>query len=91
TGTFPGGNPFHTWEGVGFVATGSEFEDQYTFLGEWYGDSGGMSNMEAGGYVYRNGITQEANDGWWPAQYSSSVSTPWSEKLIWNDPGQMSY
>ena len=89
TGTFPGGNPFHTWEGVGYIANWYEFKDKHTFFGEWYGDSGAMSKMEAGGYTYRGYITQEASDGWWPAEYG--ITTPWSEKPIWHTPTLGSY
>ena len=84
TGTFPGGNPFHTWEGVGYTANWHEFKNQHTFFGEWYYDSGTMSKMEAGGYSYRGHIMQEADDGWWPADYG--VDTPWSESSIWYNP-----
>jgi len=88
-GNFPGGNPFHTWEGVGYVADWHEFKEQHTFLGEWYGDNGSTSNMEAGGYVYRNESIQEAKDGYWPAEYD--ISTPWSQKPIWGTPNLSKY
>jgi hypothetical protein len=88
TGTFPGGNPFHDWEGVGYTANWHEFEKQHTFFGEWYydyeSDYGNISVMQAGGYSYRNYTMREANDGMWPGEYF--VSTPWSGKDIWNDP-----
>jgi hypothetical protein len=88
-GTFPGGNPFHTWEGVGYIADWYQFNSKHTFFGQWQGDSGAMSMMEAGGYTYRGYTIQEANDGWWPSEYG--VTTPWSEKPIWYTPTLDSY
>jgi len=90
-GSFPGGNPLHSWEGAGYTANWHEFKNQHTFFGEWYSDSGSMSKMEAGGYSYRGYVTQEANDGWWPADFGSYVYTPWSQKAIWNNPTLDSY
>jgi len=87
TGTFPGGWWFHTCEGVGYVAHWSYFIDQHTFFGDWHFDSG---KIEASGYSYRGYTIQEANNGWWPADYGG-VSTPWSERNIWNNPTLGSY
>ena len=86
TGSFPMGNPLHSWEGIGYMANWHEFKNQHTFFGKWYYDSGLMSRMEAGGYSYRDYIMQEANDGWWPADFGTPGYTPWSQKAIWNDP-----
>jgi hypothetical protein len=89
TGTFPGGWPFHDWEGVGYIAHWHVFKAQHTFLGKWYYNSGIMSKLEAGGYRYSGYITQEANDGWLPAIFG--ISPPWSDKAIWNNPTLNNY
>jgi hypothetical protein len=93
TGIFPGGNPFHTWEGVGYIANWYEFDEQHTFFGDWYGDSdtdtGTISSMQAGGYVYRDDSILAADNGFWPAEYD--IDTPWSEKPIWRNPNLSIY
>ncbi len=74
------------WSGDGYVAHYYYFQsDQYTFFGQQLYTVGTNSYMEASGYRYWNGEIQPTGNGLWPADYGS-VSTPWTEKAIWNDP-----
>ncbi len=74
------------WSGDGYIAHYYYFQaNQYTFFGQQLYAVGTNSYMEASGYRYWNGEIQSTGNGLWPADYGS-VSTPWTEKAIWNDP-----
>ena len=73
------------WSGNGYIAHYYYFTNhQYTFFGKEISHYEDYSYMEASGYRYWNGIIP-CNDGWWPADYGD-ITTPWTEKPIWNDP-----